>query len=141
MKKPTPTQRLRSLIFHQNNYLAKNGGCLALREGDDVYNKLSSLICKAYAKAHERSFIGHFNLYGTERQNFVAGKTSALEEYDGGQVYNFGADFLVPVQDKTLEELLRAYNDILHPDTSKPTLLQRVIARVYEIGGEVVLWT
>lgn len=138
--KRTPTQKLQSLIFHQNNYLVKIGGPLALREGDDVHNKLSSLICKAYANAHEQSFTGHFNLYGTQRENFVAGKTSAMEEYHGERVFNFGADFLVPVQDQTLDDLLRAYNDLGDVDTPKSSLLQRAITRIYEIGGEIVLW-
>lgn len=135
----TDEQRLRTIAHNQVRYMASQGGAWGLREGDETYNKFNRMIVKAYSKIHHTFYKGCYNLYGKEREDFVAGKGSSMKEYRGEQVYNFDLDFIVPVQDETLDSLLRTYNDTWQHE-SRLALLEKIIARIYAIGGESFIW-
>lgn len=136
----SPQQKLNKLKHHQLCYISKAGGPFSIREGDEIYNKLTQMIITAFSKVHPKSYLGNINLYGIEHEDVANGKAQALKEYHGEKVYNFSYDFIVPVKDQTLEELLHAYNQVWAKETSVIDLLDAIIKRVYEIGGELLLW-
>lgn len=137
-KKQTPMQRLRRIESQHTRYLRKHGGYLGVKEGDEVNNKLNCLMLNAYADAHTQSFIGTLSLYGTQRIDLVDGKISAMKEYHGEKIYNFGCDFITPIKDMTLEEMLREYNKLICPE--RTSIGSKIIKRIYEIGGMVFVW-
>lgn len=138
----SPNEKLNKLRYHQHAYTVAHGGPFELRECDEVYNKLTRLIIRAYCKAHPQAFIGSINLYGSARTDFTEGKTSILNEYKGEKICDFGCDFIVPVKDQTLEELLRLHNaSWTEAKPNCPDALDKAINRIYKLGGEVLLWT
>ena len=139
--KLTPMQKLNKLKHNQTQYLTSVGGPFEMKEGDEVYNNLTRHIISAYAAAHPHSYVGDINIYGEQRSNVAAGKASPLKAYKGEKIYNFGCDFIVPMRDQTLEELLRDYNAAWSATTSVTDLLDEIIKRIYKIGGELLLWT
>ena len=130
----------RQMVFHQNDYVAKRGGTFALPKGDPTHNKLTGLIAKAYAKTHPKAFIGNLLVCHNHRE-FMEGNAPATEEDHGEVAYPHFADFVVPVEkDATLEDLLRQYNDIWRKEETECSLMRKIIVRIYELGGEYLLW-
>ena len=128
------------MVFHQNDYVAKRGGTLAIPKGDPTHNKLTGLIAKAYAKEHPQAFIGDL-MVCRNHSEFMEGKAPATEEYHGNFSYPHFADFVIPVEkDATLEDLLRQYNDVWRKDDTEGSLMRKIIVRIYELGGEFLLW-
>lgn len=145
MKKPhkpgTPERMLEDLKKRQMHYTQCKGGPLALKEGDEIFNKLTRRIIHAYAKIHPQAFLGDIHMYGTQRREFKDGNTSAMRKYHGEEVCDFGCDFLIPMRDETLDELLREYNSVWNNASLKGSLLTKVIARIYSLGGQLLQWT
>lgn len=128
------------MVFHQNDYVAKRGGTMALPKGDPTHNKLTGLIAKAYAKTHPKAFIGNLQVCHNRRE-FMEGHAPATEEYHGDYSFPHFADFVVPVEkDATLEDLLRQYNSLWRKEETEGSLMRKIIARIYELGGEFLLW-
>lgn len=123
----------------QFDYVRGTGGYLALREADDVYNDLNREQLRALKMMHGRLFLGNINFYGDQRKKIVAGEEDVYEELLDQMVYNFGCDFAIPVPDKGLEELIRAWNG----DERLPKKLVDVEAmtgRVEQLGGINLIW-
>jgi hypothetical protein len=123
----------------QLDYVRGTGGFLALREADDVYNDLNREQLRALKMMHGRLFLGNINFYGDQRKKIVAGEEDVYEELLDQMVYNFGCDFAIPVPDKGLEELIRAWNG----DERLPKKLVDVEAmtgRVEQLGGINLIW-
>lgn len=123
----------------QFDYVRGTGGFLALREADDVYNDLNREQLRALKMMHGRLFLGNINFYGDQRKKIVAGEEDVYEELLDQMVYNFGCDFAIPVPDKGLEELIRAWNG----DERLPKKLVDVEAmtgRVEQLGGINLIW-
>ena len=94
---------------------------------------------RALKMMYGRLFLGNINFYGDQRKKIVAGKEDVYEELLDQMVYNFGCDFAVPVPDKELEELIRAWNG----DERLPKRLVDVEAmtgRVERLGGINLIW-
>jgi hypothetical protein len=58
--------------------------------------------------------------------------------YIGQTVYNFDADFVVPVEDRVLAKLIVKWNDGW-PLSLK--LISRITERVDDLGGANLLWS
>lgn len=129
--------RLAYLRHCQYSYVGATGGWLALREAEDTYNDLNREIIAAARQAHGEAFIGYVN--APNREEIANGTADVYEEFTGQKVYNFGGDFVVPVRDKELEELLRKWsqNDRI-PGWNDA---EAITNRISEIGGENLLWT
>ena len=94
----------------QFNYVRSTGGYLELREADNTYNDWNREQLRALKMMHGRLFLGSINFHGGQRKKVVAGKEGIYEELLDQMVYNFGCDFAVPVPDKELGDLIRAWN-------------------------------
>lgn len=123
----------------QFEYVRNTGGYWALREADDTYNNLNREQLLALKMMHGRLWLGSINFYDEKRKKITAGEESVYEELTDQMVYNFGCDFAVPVPDKELEELIRAWNG----DERLPNRLVDVEAmtgRVEKLGGINLIW-
>lgn len=123
----------------QFEYVRNTGGYWALREADDTYNNLNREQLLALKMMHGRLWLGSINFYDDKRKKITAGEESVYEELADQMVYNFGCDFAVPVPDKELEELIRAWNG----DERLPNRLVDVEAmtgRVEKLGGINLIW-
>ena len=94
----------------QFDYVRGTGGFLALREADDTYNNLNREQLRALKMMHGRLWLGSINFFGDKRKKVMAGNEDIYEELLDQMVYNFGCDFAVPVPDKELGDLIRAWN-------------------------------
>ena len=119
----------------QNRYIASVGGILSLHEADDEYNDFNRKIISAFKKLHPRACKGSVNFYGDTRQDLLEAKVLALTEYDGGMVYNFGCDFIVPEFDERLNELIKAWNL-----ENKVAKVEEILDRVKHLGGLNLIW-
>lgn len=123
----------------QFDYVLGTGGYLALREADDVYNDLNREQLRALKMMYGRLFLGSINFHGDKRKKVVAGKEGVYEELLDQMVYNFGCDFAVPVPDKELEELIRAWNG----DERLPKRrvdVEAMTGRIEQLGGLNMIW-
>lgn len=119
----------------QNRYIASVGGVLCLDEADEEYNNLNRKIISAFKKWHQRACKGTVNFYDENRQNLIEGKILAVTEYDGGMVFNFGCDFIVPKFDEKLNELIREWNT-----PGSTVKVDDIYDRVNRLGGIYFLW-
>lgn len=123
----------------QFEYVRGSGGYWALREADGVYNDLNREQLLALKMMHGRLWLGSINFYDDKRKKITAGEESVYEELTDQMVYDFGCDFAVPVPDKELEELIRAWNG----DKRLPKKLadvEMITGRVEQLGGINLIW-
>lgn len=123
----------------QFRHIRETGGWLALREADGTNNDLNKEVIVAMKQIHGRLYLGSVNIYGDDqRKRICAGEESVYEEYTGQEIYNFHCTFAVPVKDEALEELIRGWNRGTEPHNSG--VVDQIMARVDELGGEHFLW-
>lgn len=122
----------------QRCYVYGSGGYDALREADDNYNDLNRHIIDAFYKVHGKAYMGSINLSAEKREQLANGTGSVFEEYSGQLVYNFGCDFIVPVADKDLEQLILDWNRDGWP--KHQPLVCQITAAIEHIGGRSFLW-
>ena len=67
-------------------------GCML--ESDTDVNDASRDVIETMQAEHGQAWLGKINLYGKERH----GNHPFMWQWDGGMVYNFGADFVAPVR-------------------------------------------
>lgn len=99
-------------------------------------NDRQRALIAAYRETYGTCWLGLINPH-----HAPDGVALRLWEYDGGLVYNFGAAFVVPRYDWVLDAL------ILGPLVELPVSLRddfqritRIIDRVHQIGGDVLVW-
>ena len=94
---------------------------------------------RALKMMHGRLFLGSINFHGDQRKKIVAGKEGIYEELLDQMVYNFGCDFAVPVPDKELGDLIRAWNgDERLPKRSMD--VEAMTGRIEQLGGINLIW-
>ena len=94
---------------------------------------------RALKMMHGRLFLGSINFHGDQRQKVVAGKEGIYEELLDQTVYNFVCDFAVPVPDKELGDLIRAWNgDERLPKRSMD--VEAMTGRIEQLGGINLIW-
>lgn len=121
----------------QNIYLGGSGGVLELREGDDIYNDLNRSIIQAFWKMHGTAFIGNINYYDKDREKVVAYEKSVFTAYNGEKVLNFGAAFIIPKADNTLDEMIRRWNT---PGEQTMVNIEAITQRIERLGGKHLIW-
>ena len=112
------------------------GGWFGIREADDELNDMNRDIICALRDAYGQAYMGNINYYDEQRKRIVEGKESVFEEYTGQTVYTATVDFVVPVADEKLEELIREWNRKYGPG-----LVDKIVSRVERIGGELLIWS
>lgn len=111
-------------------------GWLGVGENDTFLNDSNRALIDAFKREHGAAFVGKININNDQRRAAIAnGTESPYTEYAGQLVYNFGCDFVVPVEDRKLEEMLRAYckDGAYNAET--------IIDRIEQIGGEYLIWS
>jgi len=102
-------------------------------EGDDGVNDASRKIIDEYAKMGDCWLI---------KVNRYSDKDKLMWKYEGDFVYNFGADYVVPVHDKDLEQLLIERDEAEYTGTAADSVrIDKIIDRVIEIGGSILIWS
>ena len=121
----------------QNIYLGSSGGVLELRESDEIYNDLNRSIIQAFWKMHGTAFIGNINYYDEDRKKVVAYEKSVFTAYNGEKVLNFGAAFIIPKADNTLDEMIRRWNT---PGERTVANIEAITKRIEWLGGKNLIW-
>lgn len=123
----------------QNLYLAKTGGVLALREGDETYNNFNRELITAVKGVYGSAFLGSINHYGEQRKRVADGIESVYTEYKEQPIYNFSCDFVIPVKDECLETLIREWN-CAGGYAKSGNLISDIQNRVEKLGGINLIW-
>jgi hypothetical protein len=121
--------------------LREGDGCLV--EADGALNNSARRLVSAMHEDHGEAWLGYVNLHGDARfKDGNADPSKAYWKWDEGLVYNFGADFVAPVFDQVLFDLIRERD--LAPYTSVAGDVPRVNAiheRIATIGGVLLAWS
>lgn len=108
---PKPMDALSYYLQVQREYALAREGYLRIDEADDTYNDLNRKIIDAYRERYGTAYLGRINYSGNQRQRIADGTESVFEAYTGQPLYNFCCDFCVSAPDRTLEELIRHWNN------------------------------
>ena len=132
--------KLDVLLSRQRAYVMACGGYGNIREADEDYNDMNRELIAAFRQKHGNAYIGKVNIWGKEElEDTIAGRRSVFTEYVGEPLRNFACDFVVPVEDRLLSELIRSWNvDKTLP--KKGADAAKITARVEEIGGMNFVW-
>lgn len=120
---PKPMDALSYYLQVQREYALAREGYLRIDEADDTYNDLNRKIINAYRERYGTAYLGRINYSGNQRQRIADGTESVFEAYTGQPLYNFCCDFCVSAPDRTLEELIRHWNNADVPLSRKRKLM------------------
>lgn len=113
-------------------------GYLRIDEADDTYNDLNRKIIDAYRERYGTAYLGRINYSGNQRQRIADGTESVFEAYTGQPLYNFCCDFCVSAPDRTLEELIRHWNNADIPLSEKK--VDTIMERIQALCGQTFIW-
>lgn len=98
----------------------------AVPEADAGVNGASRSIVAAMAEEHGEAWLALVN---------PRGKETSVWRWDGGMVYNFGADMVFPKDDEELRSLLTSFQE--SPSVASIAAIHN---RLDAIGGKLLLW-
>lgn len=126
------TKKKATRAFFQS--LRDNDGLTPL-EADDRLNDAQRDLIDAMVEANGVAYLGDCDPPKNEPVKF--------SEYTGeGIVYNFGASFVVPVDDQQLKELLHERVNTPYTGTKQDyKFVEAIHDRIREIGGYVLTWS
>lgn len=116
------------------DYLKACGGRLS--EADETHNDLNRNIIAAYAKVYPNACIGRINLDGPAYTAAREEGKYRFEKFTGQKVCNFGADFIIPSEDRILRQALVAW-----AQEAKLESLNAIDARISAVRGIRFLWS
>ena len=123
---------INSLMEQENTLYRLWGGHIP--EANTELNNLQREKINAVYAEHGKAYIGKINLYGAERESLSA--NSVFTEYTMQTIYNFGADFVVPIGDRELAEMIVQWNGT----SPSAGLVSQIHERVEELGGLNLRW-
>lgn len=126
------------LFVFLRNLFYLTGGYLGIRECDDTYNDWNRKIIDAYRERYGAAYLGRINYSGNQRQRIADGTESVFEAYTGQPLYNFCCDFCVSAPDRTLEELIRHWNNAAVPLSEKK--VDAIMDRIQVLCGQTFIW-
>lgn len=100
--------------------------------------RLEPQIINAYRERYGAAYLGRINYSGNQRQRIADGTESVFEAYTGQPLYNFCCDFCVSVPDRTLEELIRRWNNADIPLSEKK--VDTIMDRIQTLCGQTFIW-
>ena len=106
-------------------------------EANENLNNLQREKIAAVYENNGKAYIGKINYYDTSRENST--ENTVFIEYTGQKVYNFDADFVVPVADDKLAEMIVQWNSGVQ--SLKANLIKSIFKRVDNIGGLNLTWS
>ena len=99
----------------------------------DEINDLTRMKLNKFAQEHSETFLGKINLYKDD--------TGDLWKYGYDFIYNFRADFAVPVNDELLVKMIKGRDTSPYTGTQADyPLVTAIINRIQEIGGILLIW-
>ena len=101
-------------------------------ELNDLQREKINAVYMSYGKA----YIGKVNFYDNERESLTV--DNVFTEYSGDKVYNFCADYIIPIADNILAEMIIDWNGKLHISLN---LISKITNRVTELGGVNLIWS
>ena len=113
-----------------------------LVEADTRLNNSARNVVAAMRTDRGQAWLGRINLRGKERP--CAGGTVAdvCWKWEGGMVYNFGADYVLPRYDQVLVNLILERDAAPYTGTAKDApRVNSIIQRVVDIGGALLIWS
>ena len=116
--------KLHMLKKLQNVYAVSQGGVLALKEADDIWNDLNREIIKLYAEINPGCQLGLFD-------------KTVTKPYTGQKIYNFDYNFIIPKLDENLKKLIE--NRLLAKNTGEDPIME-IHDKIEAIGGITFLW-
>ena len=133
-------EKIDQLMKAEMEHIRSVGGILNLPEADSVLNDLNREKLKALKELHGHLYLGRINIHDTaQRLRVVEGTEDVYEEMLDQPLYNFCCDFAVPVKDKILSDLIRAWNARFTIPGMKDA--QKITERVEQLGGVNLIWT
>lgn len=133
-----PMNALSYYLQRQREYAHACGGYLGIGEADDTYNDLNRKVIDAYRERYGAAYLGRINYSGNQRQRIADGTESVFEAYTGQPLYNFCCDFCVSAPDRTLEELIRRWNNADIPLSEKK--VDTIMDRIRTLCGQTFIW-
>lgn len=106
-------------------------------EANAELNDLQREKIAAIYEGNGNAYIGKINYYSTDREALTV--DTVFTEYTGQKVFNFDADFIVPVADRDLAEMIVQWNSG-NPPVSL-TLINRICKRVTGLRGANLIWS
>ena len=95
---------------------------------------IAELEANKAAAEHGEAWLGRVNLYGDD--------SGELHKWEGGEVYNFGADFVLPCYDAEVERLVRERAEAPYTGTADDgKRVDAIFARIGEVGGSHLFWS
>ncbi len=126
--------KIQELNVAENNLYRRWGGYIPEANGD--LNNLQRDKIDAVYEKYGTAFIGKFNYYNKQRANLSA--ENVFTEYTGQTIYNFDADYVIPVKDNDLAAMLLEWNGEY---TGSYNIIDRMTKRIEELGGLLLLWS
>lgn len=123
-----------SIEYFRKHYT--NGGS---SEFDTTINGISRAMIVAYHKKHGKCFLGKINDY----DQYGANPQIVFTPYTGQKIYNFEYAFVIAEEDEELRRMLKEHNTPKGKLDSKATmeLIEKIIARISDLGGEFLSWS
>ena len=121
-------------------YIRSIGGWLEVFESYSYLNDANRAVIEAYKNEHGTAFLGKTNFYDEDRIAVANGTKSPFEEFTGQLVYNFGCDYVIPVEDAILAAMIREYNTDGSYDNAYK-LVTKITNRIDQLGGEHTIWS
>lgn len=128
------TERIAEITEQETEIICRFNG--KIPEANTELNDLQRKKIAAVYESNGRAFIGKLNHYDEDRKKLST--DGLFTSYIGQTVYNFDADFVVPVEDRVLAKLIVKWNDGW-PLSLK--LISRITERVDDLGGANLLWS
>lgn len=118
----------------QNQYVANCGGFSGIYEADDTYDGLNVSIIEAFLQYHRTAWIGKINYYYEDHERLANNDNPVFEEYKGRRIYTGDCDYILPVPDEKLEEMIRDWN------LNHYGRVEAIIDQVKKVGGISFVW-
>jgi hypothetical protein len=120
---------VREAVQKHGERLAESMGYdLTPREADDDLNESARNVIRAVKVQHGTAWLIRLNPWKPTDPYFW--------EWDGGMVYNFGADYVVPKYDEEIARLLDDWRQVASVKT-----LDAMSKRAKELGGATLVWS
>ena len=133
-----PMNALSYYLQRQREYAHACGAYHGIGEADDTYNDLNRKVIDAYRERYGAAYLGRINYSDNQRQRIADGTESVFEAYTGQPLYNFCCDFCVSAPDRTLEELIRRWNNADIPLSEKK--VDTIMDRIQTLCGQTFIW-
>lgn len=114
---------------YRENY---DHGLCGLPEACDYVNDASrDVIDAVYQKNNRECWLVVINPFGSQQR---------YRRHDGGMVYNFGADYVIPKHDERVQQLCE---ELAKTEGIKSYHIatERLVARIKEVGGITLAWS